>query len=125
MSGDILLYSGAAVAFLWGVAHIIPTRSVVRGFGALSEDNRRIILMEWVAEGLSLCFVGALVAAVTLLCGSETAASAVVYRASACMLLVMAVWTLATGARTPILPMKICPVVKTTAALLFLAGSIL
>ena len=66
MLNTILLYLGAAILVLWGVAHIIPTRNVVAGFGALSEDNRINITMEWVAEGLALAFVGALVALVTL-----------------------------------------------------------
>jgi hypothetical protein len=57
-----LIYLGAAILFVWGVAHIIPTRNVVAGFGPLSEDNRINITMEWVAEGLALAFVGGLVA---------------------------------------------------------------
>ena len=40
MLNNILLYLGAAILFVWGVAHIIPTRNVVAGFGALSDDNR-------------------------------------------------------------------------------------
>ena len=58
MISDILLYTGAIIIFLWGVAHIVPTKSVVSGFGTISEDNKRIITMEWIAEGLTLCFIG-------------------------------------------------------------------
>ena len=29
----VLLYLGAAILFIWGVAHILPTRNVVAGFG--------------------------------------------------------------------------------------------
>ena len=54
-----LLYLGATILIVWGIAHIIPTRNVVAGFGPLSEDNRINITMEWVAEGLALAFVGA------------------------------------------------------------------
>jgi hypothetical protein len=57
-----LIYLGAAILFVWGVAHILPTRNVVAGFGPLSEDNRINITMKWVAEGLALAFVGGLVA---------------------------------------------------------------
>jgi hypothetical protein len=64
MSDTILLYLGAAILFVWGVAHVIPTRNDVAGFGSLSEDNRINITMEWVAEGLALAFVGVLVALV-------------------------------------------------------------
>ncbi len=125
MASDILVYLGSAVITLWGIAHIAPTRSVVAGFGAISEDNRRIITMEWAAEGLALSFIGLLVLLVTALDGSQNSASLNVYRISAAMLLVMAGWTLLTGARTSILPMKICPVVKTAVAALFLVGSVL
>ena len=76
MLNNILLYLGAAILFVWGVAHIIPTRNVVAGFGALSEDNRINITMEWVAEGLALAFVGALVALVTLVGGSQRSGDA-------------------------------------------------
>jgi hypothetical protein len=50
MISDILLYVGAGVITLWGIAHIIPTKSVVNGFGQISQDNRRIITMGWVTE---------------------------------------------------------------------------
>jgi hypothetical protein len=43
---QILLYVGSGVIFLWGVGHIIPTRSIVKDFGEISADNRRIITME-------------------------------------------------------------------------------
>ena len=52
-------------------------------------------------------------------------ASVIVYRACAGMLIAMAVLTGLHGARTSIIPMKICPYVKTTAAILFLVGSAL
>jgi hypothetical protein len=125
VASDILVYLGGGVITLWGIAHIAPTRSVVAGFGAISEDNRRIITMEWAAEGLTLSFIGLLVLLVTAVDGSQNSASLSVYRVSAAMLLVMAGWTLLTGARTSILPIKICPVVKTAVAILFLVGSVL
>ncbi len=80
MISDILLYVGAGVITLWGIAHIIPTKSVVNGFGQISQDNRRIITMEWIAEGLTLCFIGLLVLFVTLWGGSQNAVSIIVYR---------------------------------------------
>jgi hypothetical protein len=125
MTSDVLVYLGAIVITAWGVAHIAPTRAVVAGFGAMSDDNRRMILMEWVAEGMALVFIGLLVLLVTAIHGSEDAVSLTVCRISAAMLLVMAAWTALTGARTSILPMKICPAVKTAVAALFLVGSVL
>ena len=125
MINDILLYIGSILITLWGIAHIIPTKSVVNGFGPISEDNKRIITMEWVAEGLTLCFIGLLVLFITILGGSQNPASIIVYRISALMLIVMAGWTLLTGVRTSIVPIKICPLVKTIVAILFFVGSVL
>jgi hypothetical protein len=125
LMNDILLYIGSAVLIVWGIAHIVPTRNVVNGFGQISEDNKRIITMEWVAEGLALCFIGLLVLLVTVLEDSQNDVSLIVYRTSAGMLLVMAIWTALTGARTPIIPIKICPFVKTIVAILFILGSVL
>jgi len=121
---DILLYIGSAIIFIWGIAHIIPTKSVVKGFGEISEDNTKIITMEWAAEGITLCFIGLLVLLVTAIGGSQNPVSALVYRISAGMLVVMAIWTLLTGARTSVVPIKICPIVKTVVAILFIIGSL-
>ncbi|MFC2122275.1 hypothetical protein ACFLRP_01150 [Bacteroidota bacterium] len=120
---DILLYIGSVIIFIWGIAHIIPTKSVVEGFGKISEDNTKIITMEWAAEGITLCFIGLLVLLVTAIGGSQNPVSALVYRISAGMLIVMAVWTSLTGARTSVVPIKICPFVKTAVAILFVIGS--
>lgn len=125
MINEILLYIGSGVIFLWGVAHIIPTKSIVGGFGPISEDNKRIITMESIAEGLTLCFIGVLVLLVTSLAGPQSQAAFIVYLACAVMLLIMAILTAMTGARTSILPYKICPAVKTIVAILFFLGSIL
>jgi hypothetical protein len=125
MTGNILLYVGSSVITLWGIAHIAPTKPVVAGFGPISEENKRIITMEWVAEGLTLCFIGLLVLVITLLEGAQNPVSIIAYRASALMLIIMAGWTLLTGARTSIIPIKICPLVKTAVAILFVLGSVL
>jgi len=125
MLGDILIYVGAGIIILWGIAHIAPTKSIVEGFGPISKDNQRLITMTWVSEGLTLCFIGALVLLVVLLGGAGAPSSLIVYQACAAMLLITAVWTGLTGARTPVLPMKLCPVVKTVVAVLLLLGSVL
>ena len=124
MLSNILLYVGSIVIILWGIAHIIPTRSVVSSFGSISADNKRIITMEWAAEGLALCFIGVLVLLVTALGGVQNTASHVVFRTSAAMLIIMAGWTALTGAKTAIIPIKVCPFVKTAVAILFLAASL-
>jgi len=123
--GDILLYVGSAVITIWGIAHIVPTKSVVSGFGVISQDNKRIITMEWIAEGITLCFIGLLTLFVTIVGSAQNQVSNIVYWASAAMLLVMAVLTSLTGARTSIVPIKICPAVKIAVAILFVLGSVL
>ena len=67
MIGRILIYLGAALPLIWGVSHLIPTRSVVRGFGDISQDNKYIISMEWIVEGVALIFTGALIIIVTFI----------------------------------------------------------
>lgn len=124
MAGDILMYIGGSIITLWGIAHIAPTKAVVADFGNVSQDNRRIITMEWVGEGLTLCFLGMLVVFVTALGGREGPVSLIVYRSSAAMLFVMAAWTQLTGAKTSITPIKICPLVKTVVGVMWLIGAV-
>ena len=125
MINAILLYVGAAVITLWGIAHIVPTKAVINGFEPISQDNKRIITMEWIAEGLALCFIGLLVLFVTIWGEDRNQTSAIVYMASAAMLVIMAALTSATGARTSIVPIKICPFVKVAGAILFFLGAVL
>lgn len=115
-----LVLAGALIAIGWGIAHVVPTRRVVAGFGPISPDNRRILTMEWIAEGLSLAFVGALALLVEL---AGAGSAVVVLRACAAMLLAMAALTAATGARTAMAVFKACPFVKASAALLLLLAS--
>jgi hypothetical protein len=125
MLASIMLYAGSIIITAWGVAHVVPTKSIVAGFEPLSVDNRRVLTMEWVSEGFMLCFIGVLTGLVTFAAPHGTAAATLVYRVSAVMLLVMAAWTLVTGGRTAVVFFKICPAVKTAVALLFLVGTVL
>lgn len=125
MINPILLFTGFILITLWGIAHIVPTKPVVEGFGQISEDNRRIVTMGWIAEGLTPCFIGLLVLPVAISVGTRNPVSVIVYRASALMLIVMAGLSLLTGARTSVLPMKICPFVKLLVAVMFFLGSVI
>ena len=122
---EILIYIGAGIIILWGIAHIIPTKNIVKGFGAISEDNKKVLTMEVIAEGLTLIFLGVLPLLVTALSDFQNSAAHIVYISSAMMLLVMALLTLFTGARTPVIWYKICPVVKTAVAVLFILVAVL
>jgi len=125
MVNDILLYTGSGVIILWGIAHLIPTKAIIDGFGSISEDNKQIIKMEWIAEGVTLCFIGLIVLLITVSVGSQDVASVIVYWMCGMMLVVMAGLSLLTGANTSIIPIKICPLVKTAVAILFFLASVL
>jgi hypothetical protein len=124
MISTAFLAAGSLIPVIWGLAHIIPTRAVVSGFGPISLDNQRILTMEWVAEGITLVFLGVLSSTVLLALGPSDGAARLVLRASAAMLLVMAAWTALTGARTSLSPIKLCPVVKSLAAACLLFGTL-
>jgi len=119
----IMLYLGPALTALWGIAHLFPTGSVVKGFGAISADNQRIITMEWIVEGVSLIFIGVLVASVTMIDPMSAVSKAVVLL-SAIGLLVLAAVSLFTGFKVNFLPFKLCPFIFTASALLILAGGL-
>jgi hypothetical protein len=122
---EILIYIGAAIIILWGIAHLIPTKAIIEGFGEISEDNKKVLAMEIIAEGLTLIFLGALPVLVSAIGDSQSLTARIVYLTSGVMLLAMAILTLATGGKTPVIWYKICPVVKTAAAVLFIFGGTL
>jgi hypothetical protein len=120
----VLLYLGAAFTALWGISHLFPTRSVVKGFGTISVDNQRIITMEWIIEGVSLIFIGVLVAMVTII-DTTNSVSTAVYLLSAIGLLVLALVSLFTGFKIKFLPFRLCPVIFTVSATLIVIGGLL
>lgn len=121
MAGNILLSIGAALPFLWGIAHLFPTKSVVRAFGDIGEDNRNILRMEWLIESVALIFIGILVAAVTGI-DPQSAAARTAFIASSCCLLVLAAISFFTGFRIAFLPFRLCPAIFTASALLITVG---
>jgi hypothetical protein len=120
---DVIAYLAAALVALWGVAHAVPTRQVVRGFAPISGDNRRIVIQEWLAEAFTMSGIAALVVTVTT-SASDAVATAWVYRSSAGLLLALAILTSFTGARTPVIWFKICPVLLSCSALLLMIASL-
>ena len=122
---ETLAYIAAGIVLLWGVSHIIPTKEVVAGFGDISEDNRQIITMEWVAEGLSFVFVSVLIVAVTWSGSTPEAAEDLVYRVTTGFLIAIGAWTALTGARTKVIWFKMCPVVMSVCSGLLIAASLL
>ena len=118
---QVLLYLGAALPLVWGCAHLFPTRSVVREFGEISQDNQRIITMEWILEGVALIFIGVVISTVTYIDHHSPIAVAV-YWIAVVALITFAVVSLFTGYRVDFLPFKLCPAIFTGAAILILVG---
>ena len=117
-----LLYVASALAGLWGIAYLFATSGVVTGFGELTADNRRIITMEWIVEGVALISLGSLVAAVTAV-DATAAVSSAAYAVAIATLLVLALVSLFTGFRVAFLPFRLCPFIFTLAAVLIALGA--
>ena len=124
MANQTFLYIGAALTIIWGIAHLFPTKSVVRDFGDISIDNKRLITMEWITEGVALMLIGTLVGAVSFV-DPNSEVSAVVYAVSIFGLLALALVSLFTGFRISFLPFRLCPFIFTASALLIFIGGLL
>ena len=122
MISHVLLYAASVITAIWGVAHLLATGGVVQGFGSISEDNKRIITMEWIVEGVALASVAAFVAVATVI-DPNSAVSAGVYAVSIATLLVLAVVSLFTGFKVAFLPFRLCPVIFTLSAALIAWGA--
>jgi hypothetical protein len=122
MANQVLLYSGSFFLLFWGIAHLFPTQSVVRGFGDISIDNKRIITMEWIIEGVSLIFIAVVVSCVTYL-DYTSEISKTIYWIVFVMLNTLSAISLLTGFRVGFLPYKLCPAIFTMASILILVGS--
>jgi len=120
----ILAYVAAAVVAVWGVAHAVPTGRVLAGFAPISGANRRIVLQEWLAEAFTMWGLAAVVIAVTAAGGADTGSGICAYRAAAGLLVALGALTALTGARTPVVWFKICPVLLAGSAALLVAASL-
>jgi hypothetical protein len=121
MSSQVLLYTGAVITALWGIAHLFPTASVVKEFGDISADNKHIITMEWITEGVALVFIGFIVAGVTFIDPNNTI-SEFIYIASAVVLVVLAFVSIFTGFKVNFFPYKLCPFLFFLSAALIIIG---
>jgi hypothetical protein len=121
----VLAYVAGAVIALWGVAHAVPTRQVLAGFAPISTDNRRVVVQEWLAEAFTMWGIAAMVIVVTVVGGPDASAQDWVYRVAAGLLAALGLLTALTGARTPVIWFKICPVLLGGSAALLLAASLL
>jgi hypothetical protein len=119
---EVLIYVAGAMTGLWGIAHLFATRGVVADFGEVTADNRRIITMEWVVEGVALISVAAFASAVTAI-DSRATTSTAVYAVAVATLLALAFVSLFTGFRIAFLPFRLCPIIFTVSAVLVAIGA--
>jgi uncharacterized membrane protein YwaF len=117
----ILFYISGTLTLLWGIAHLFPTAGVVRDFGDISSDNKLIITMEWIVEGLTMIFLGVLVIVVTKT-DTESRLARYVYILIAGMLFSLAILSFFTGFGVAFLPFKLCPVIFSVSAILIIMG---
>ncbi len=119
----LLAYVAGAIVAVWGVAHAIPTRQVLAGFAPITADNRRIVAQEWLAEAFTMWGIAAMVIVATAVSGTDARVRVWVYRVAAGLLIALGTLTALTGARTPVVWFKICPVLLGGSAVLLLAAS--
>ena len=109
---------------MWGVFHIIPTRIIVGGMGVYDPDSSTIITMEWVIGGMTFMFLGVLLIFLAPYVGLGNHVARGVVLLAVLMLVLMAIWSGATGARTSeSVFYKICPFVECLGALLALMAA--
>jgi hypothetical protein len=124
VTGAILAYVASAILIAWGTAHLAPTRAVAGSFGDISLDNRRILVMEWVAEGIAHISIGVLVILTTAIDGASDSTTQLVYCVCAATLVVLATLTALTGSRTAVIWFRICPFVLTGSAVLLVLAAL-
>jgi uncharacterized membrane protein YwaF len=116
-----LFYISGMLTLLWGIAHLFPTAGVVQGFGDISLDNKLIITMEWIIEGLTLIFLGVLTIVVTKT-ETQNKLAKNVYILITGMLFAMAILSVFTGFRINFLPFQLCPIIFSASAILIIIG---
>jgi len=116
------LYLASVMTGLWGIAHLFATDGVVKGFGDISLDNRRIITMEWIVEGVALVSTATFVAVATAIAPGAPVSSAV-YGVAVATLLALAGVSLATGFKIAFLPFRLCPFIFGGSAVLIAWGA--
>ena len=124
MINQVLIFIGAGFVGLWGIAHLFPTKNVVAGFGDVTEDNKNVITMEWIIEGVALIFLGVLVMTVTIL-DRTSAVSQAVYWLTFGILNILSVISLFTGFKVDFITYKLCPVMFSGGSILILLGILL
>ena len=93
LMATILASFAAALVAHWELAHAIPTSQVLAGFNPITQDNRRVVLQEWLAEAFTMWGLAGILVAVTIVGGAGSHASHWVYRVVAALQFALAVLT--------------------------------
>lgn len=118
----ILTIIGSSLTILWGVAHLFPTKDVIKGFGMISEDNKNLVRMEWINEGVTLIFLGVLLITSILVTGSVVPYLNILVIV---VLIFLSVISLLTGFKIKLIPFKLCPIIFLLSSILIGMGIIL
>ncbi len=118
----IVLYIAAAITGLWGMAHLLATRGVVTGFGRMKDDDRLILIMEWIVEGVALLSLCGFVVVATLV-DSTSMVSSAVYSVAAATLTILAVVSLFSGFRVEFVAFRLCPFIFLASAAMIAWGA--
>lgn len=121
---EVFAYVAAGLVAAWGVSHVIPTRQVVAGFEPITADNRLVLVQEWLAEAFTMWGVAAAVVVTTAVAGADAEATVWLYRVAAALLVALAALTAFTGARTPVIWFKICPILLGASAVSLVVASL-
>ncbi len=62
-----LLYIGSMLMFMLGLVHLLSTKPALGNFPKLTDENTRILRMQWLGLGLALILVGVMVFLITIL----------------------------------------------------------
>ena len=121
---NVLLFISSFFLVFWGIAHLFPTRNVIREFGQITTDNKRILAMEWINEGATLVFLGIIVLAITLADPAHSV-SRLVFICIFGFLNVLSMISLFTGFKVNFVAYKVCPLIFTGSSILILLGGII
>ena len=124
MLNQVILLVGALTISILGIIHLILTNRVVEGFGEIIGDNRNIITMEWILEGVSLIFIGLIVAVVTLIDPMNIVSKAVFWTC-ACELGVLTIVSFLIGFKVNHIAFKLSPIIFLFSSILLIIGILL
>jgi hypothetical protein len=123
MNRAIIMASSLLLMF-WGIAHLIPVKSVIKNFGNITKDNIRILTMEWISEGILIIFIATIVATLTAL-DFHSMISITIYIQCIIALNILSIVSFFTAYKVSGMPYKLCPFILTGSSLMIWLGIVL